>query len=92
MCQYCHAPGVYHSQSETLIFKGYQGEKFYEWLEKNPQNAHMAEQYKKGWPGVCLPMTDPRIGQSVGTICPNCGSPRPGPKKLQTKKVKGKFW
>ncbi len=39
-----------------------------------------------GWPGCHVPEGDPRIDQSVGEVCPNCGAQRPANEDL------GEIW
>jgi hypothetical protein len=40
------------------------------------------ESIRAGWPGCYVASDDPRLGQSVGPICPHCGETRPDGKSL----------
>ncbi len=44
------------------------------------------EHIRDGWLGCWVPAADPRAGQAVGAVCPNCGSKRPQSENL------GEIW
>ena len=86
-CPNCFAPGTY--SDSPLIRDGYTDEQVSELIANHPELASKANHFRRGWKEVYDPA---RSGQPVGLVCPCCASDRPGPKKLQTMKIKGRLW
>lgn len=74
-CVVCLAPGRY--RHDRLTRDGYGDAEVAEALATDPNTHGKAHFLRAGWPSCYVEQGDPREGQPVGDICPQCGAPRP---------------